>query len=240
MIDLAPLESLYDVADGAEILLPPELAARYGRLSFASHADRPYIISNFVSTLDGVVSLNVPGQSGGGEISGFNQHDRMVMGILRAVSDAVVVGAGTLRAVPRHLWTAEYVFPRLADAYKRLRAAAGKSEPPLNVIVTARGEIDLDLPVFRTGEVPSLIVTTEHGANRLLETTLPPSVQVKAAGISSEMTARQVLAAITSTRASSLVLVEGGPKLIGDFFAEGCLDELFLTLAPQVAGRDGT
>jgi riboflavin biosynthesis pyrimidine reductase len=36
-----------------------------------------------------------------------------------------------------------------------------------------------------------------------------------------------------------VVLVEGGPHLMGDFFAEGLLDELFLTLAPQVAGRDG-
>jgi riboflavin biosynthesis pyrimidine reductase len=34
--------------------------------------------------------------------------------------------------------------------------------------------------------------------------------------------------------------VEGGPQLIGDFFAEACLDELFLTLAPQLAGRDSS
>lgn len=241
MIDLAPLESLYDVTDGVEISLPAELATRYGRLAFAHHDDRPHIIGNFVATLDGVVSLGIPGKSGGGEISGFQRHDRMVMGILRAVADAVVVGAGTLRAVPRHLWTAEYIFPGLADAYKQLRAAAGKVEPPLNVIVTARGEIDLDLPVFRSGDVPTLIVTTEHGSRRLLEEgALPSTVQVSAASTLREITARQVLGAITSVRTSSLVLVEGGPRLIGDFFAEGLLDELFLTLAPQVAGRDGT
>ena len=34
--------------------------------------------------------------------------------------------------------------------------------------------------------------------------------------------------------------MEGGPHLLGDFFAEGLLDELFLTLSPQVAGRNGT
>jgi riboflavin biosynthesis pyrimidine reductase len=27
---------------------------------------------------------------------------------------------------------------------------------------------------------------------------------------------------------------------MGDFFAQGCLDDLYLTLAPQVAGRDGS
>jgi riboflavin biosynthesis pyrimidine reductase len=35
-----------------------------------------------------------------------------------------------------------------------------------------------------------------------------------------------------------LILVEAGPHLMGDFVAERCLDELFLTLAPQIAGRD--
>lgn len=36
-----------------------------------------------------------------------------------------------------------------------------------------------------------------------------------------------------------VVLVEGGPHLIGNFFGDACLDEMFLTLSPQVVGRDG-
>jgi len=32
--------------------------------------------------------------------------------------------------------------------------------------------------------------------------------------------------------------VEGGPQLLGAFYAERVLDEQFLTLAPQIAGRD--
>jgi len=39
---------------------------------------------------------------------------------------------------------------------------------------------------------------------------------------------------------SDVILVEGGPQLIGDFLADQRLDELFLTLAPQIAGRDGS
>src|SRR4051794_871996 len=93
---LTPLESLYDTSEGDELPLPPDLASLYGSFRLR----RGSIIGNFVTTLDGVVSLGVPGQSGGGEISGFNQHDRMLMGLLRAVADAVVVGAGTLRSVP--------------------------------------------------------------------------------------------------------------------------------------------
>ena len=35
-----------------------------------------------------------------------------------------------------------------------------------------------------------------------------------------------------------MLLHEGGPILFGDFVAHGCVDELFLTVAPQLAGRD--
>src|SRR3712207_3405638 len=117
---LDPLETLYEWPQGADLPLPPALTSLYGRLQFPAHPSQPHVIGNFVTTLDGVVSLNVPGQSGGGPISGFNAHDRMVMGLLRAVADSVIVGAGTLRAVPQHLWTAEYIYPALTDAYRQL------------------------------------------------------------------------------------------------------------------------
>jgi riboflavin biosynthesis pyrimidine reductase len=237
---LDPLETLYDMPQRADLPLPPALASLYGRLTFPAHPGRPTVIGNFVTTLDGVVSLNLPGQSGGGPISGFNMHDRMVMGVLRAAADAVIVGAGTLRAVSQHLWTAEYIYPPLADAYGQLRAALGKSEPPLNVIVTASGAIDLNLRVFQSGEVPVLVVTTSEGAQRIHEHALPRSVQVEAIQQAGSISARAVLEAVSAVRQSDLVLVEGGPQLMGDFFAERCLNELFLTLAPQLAGRDGS
>src|SRR2546430_13757802 len=153
-----PLESLFDVVRGAALPLPPDLAHLYGRLAFPLHPGRMYVIGNFVTTLDGVVALNETGHAGGGDISGFNQHDRMVMGLLRAVADAVIVGAGTLRSVPQHRWTAEYVYPSFADTYQQLRLSLGKKAPPLNVIVTSHGEVDLNLPVFQSGEVPVLLI----------------------------------------------------------------------------------
>ena len=44
----------------------------------------------------------------------------------------------------------------------------------MNVIVTARGEIDLGLPVFRSGAVKVLIVTNPEGARRVRERGFPP------------------------------------------------------------------
>jgi riboflavin biosynthesis pyrimidine reductase len=193
-----------------------------------------------VASLDGVVSLGIPGKAGGGEISGFNPHDRMVMGLLRATADAVVIGAGTLRASsPDHVWTAEYIYPPLADAYRELRAALDKPEPPLNVVVTGSGDIDLNRCLFRSAAVPSLIVTTAAGAARLRDRDLPASARVEVAG-AAPLSAQAVLDTIGRSRQSEIVLVEAGPRLMSNFFAERLLDELFLTLAPQVAGRDGT
>jgi len=237
---LAPLQDLFDATTGDELPLPCALANLYGRLRTPRHPGRPHVIGNFVSTLDGVVSLGIPGKAGGGEISGFNPHDRMVMGVLRAAADAVVIGAGTLRASSAdHEWTAEYIYPRLADAYRELRTALGKPEPPLNVVVTGGGDIDLERRLFRAGAVPSLIVTTAAGERRLRERDLPAATQVEVAAEDGPLCAQAVLDAVGRARKSDLVLVEAGPRLMSDFFAERLLDELFLTLAPQVAGRDG-
>ena len=237
---LNPLDTLYEEALGNALPLPDALAALYGRLSIAPRSGRPHIIANFVTTLDGVVSLNIPGKSGGGEISGNSQHDRMVMGLLRAIADVVIVGANTARAVPRHVWTAEHIYPPLANAYKQLRTALGKTDPPLNVIVTARGNVNLDLPVFQSGEVAVLIVTSEQGAQHIGAHPLPTHVQVQAVAGSERISARAILDTVQHIRQSEIVLVEGGAQLLGDFFAGQCLDELFLTLAPQIAGRDAT
>lgn len=239
MNDLTPLETLFETERGSALPLPPDLLALYGQFHVPQHPDQPYVIGNFVTTLDGVVALNEPDHtSGGGEISGFNPHDQMVMGLLRAAADSIIVGAGTLRSASQHLWTAQYIYPPQADAYSQLRASLGKASVPLNVIVTARGDIDPTLPIFQSGNVPVLLVTTEQGAERLRARHFPASVQVETIQSSGSLSARAILQRVTRQRHSELVLVEGGPQLLGDFFAEQTLDELFLTLAPQIAGRD--
>jgi riboflavin biosynthesis pyrimidine reductase len=235
---LAPLGSLYEVERGSDLPLPPELATLYGRLQFPPHAGRPNVMGNFVSTLDGVVTLNMPSQSGGGPISGFNPHDHLVMGLLRAVADAVIVGAGTLRAVPQHRWTAAYVAPAYASAYQELRTRLGKPEPPLNVIVTARGAVSLDLPVFQSGEVPVLLVTTTQGEERIRAQHVPAAVQIAGVQRAGSLSPQAIIQAVCGVRPCQVILVEGGPQLLGDFLAGHFLDELFLTLAPQIAGRD--
>src|SRR5579859_2597293 len=239
---LTPLESLFDAQRGTDLPLPPALAAVYGQLRFPVQPNRPYVFANFVTSLDGVVSLEAPGRAGGGDISGNNTHDHMVMGILRAVADTIIVGAGTLRKSPRHLWTAGHIYSPFSSLYQQLRHNLGKTAPPLNVIVTREGNVNLKQPLFQSGEVPVLLITTRQGEQRLRQQTIPSSTEIIALEQSAggELSARTILQVVQRARPGNLILTEGGPQLLAVFFAERCLDELFLTLAPQVAGRDDT
>jgi riboflavin biosynthesis pyrimidine reductase len=198
---------------------------------------RPYVYTNFASTIDGVVSLNVKGHKSGGDISGFSAEDRMVMGILRACADAVVVGSGTFEVDRGHLWTAEDIFPKFAKDYLALREKLGKKGPPLNAVVSGSGNLDLRLPLFASGKVPALVVTTPEGERRLRRQRVPESVAIRAVRGKGRISARSVLGAVLRASPGKSILVEGGPTLIAAFYAEGLLDEQFLTLSPQIAGR---
>jgi len=199
---------------------------------------RSYVISNFVTTLDGVVSLNEKGHASGGDISGFSAEDRAVMGLLRAVVDVIIVGSGTLEVDRRHVWTAERIYPPFANDYRRLRRALGKDATPLMVVVTGSGKLDLSLPLFASGEMRSLIVTSGGGAKRLRKQKIPELVGICTARGGNAISAKAILDRVRRVNSGKLILVEGGPRLVGDFFAAGLLDEQFLTLAPQVAGRE--
>jgi riboflavin biosynthesis pyrimidine reductase len=214
--------------------LPDAIAEAYGGpLGFAPGA----LIANFVTTLDGVASYALPGRSGGGPISGFDAPDQFLMGLLRACADAVVTGAGTLRrARAAHVWTGAFVYPKGAEAYAALRRALGKPEHPTTVVVSGRGELDWDRAAFHTPGVPVLVVTTTAGAARLGAP--PGGVTVRAAGDGAEVAAQALVDTVVEATGASLVLCEGGPTLLGALVAAGRLDELFLTLAPQIAGRD--
>jgi riboflavin biosynthesis pyrimidine reductase len=236
---LAPLETLFETKRGKVLPLPPKLAHLYGCLRMPLSRSGPHVVSNFVTTLDGVVSLNMRGHASGADISGFNVQDRMVMGLLRAIADVVIIGSGTLGADRRHVWTAAAIFPELADEYRRLSEALGKSGTPLNVIVSGSGGIDLRLPVFASGKVPALIVTTTAGAKRLGTQGAPDSVEIRAIRRSAgAIPASAILDEVCRVSSGKLILVEGGPRLLGDFYAERLVGEQFLTLAPQIAGRD--
>lgn len=226
-------------------VLPEELRTLYdGELDFpASAAARPYVIGNFVSTLDGVVSFAIPGKAGGGNISGFNAGDRFIMGLLRASADAVMVGAATLAEVSQsHLFAAEYTYRAASDSFALYRREIlHKSRYTLTVIVSGTGNVDLGRAVFRTSDVRTVILTTEEGRARLAIAGVAslPSTEVRVMEASaSRLAAGAILELLWREFGVRLLLHEGGPALFGGFVAEGLVDEYFLTVAPQIAGRN--
>ncbi|HTY57699.1 MAG TPA: dihydrofolate reductase family protein, partial [Bacteroidota bacterium] len=128
----------------------------------------------------------------------------------------------------------------LAESYGEFRARLGKRGPPVCVVVTARGELDFDRPLFRGGKAPVVVMTTPRGADEISKHNPPPGVRVVPAGRGDHLEISEILDALPGViPGATVILVEGGPHLIGEFFDRGKLDELFLTLSPRLAGRDG-
>jgi riboflavin biosynthesis pyrimidine reductase len=222
------LELLYEPAGLPAFELPSALAARYpGSLGFES----PCLFANFVETADGVVAIPSVEQSNKLIAAGIAA-DRFVMGLLRASADAVLVGSGTLAASPRGRWTPEQAFPDAAAEYDELRKVLGLAASPEIVILSSSGALDPSLPVFEHG---ALVVTTDIGRT-LLGDRLPSASTLLSLGPG---TAIDPIAAVGALRARGhrLLLHEGGPHVIGSFFAAGVVDELFLTVSPLLTGR---
>ena len=224
--------------------LPDDLRVLYGGdLRFqASSARRPYVVGNFVSTLDGVISFEVPGHSGGGTISGSDEADSFVMGLLRASVDAVVVAAGTVSQVsPNHLWIAESIYPKAKDSYAGYRQRSlKKAGRPLLVVVSGRGRLDLGRAIFHAPGARVLIVTTKAGSQELASAGVSALDSTKVVALDDTgglIDPSAILTLLHDEYGVRIVLHEGGATLFGHFMAQGLVDEVFLTLAPQIAGR---
>ena len=246
-LPMEPLHTLFDRAPDLEPSLPKLLRELYGgHLSFPRNQGAlPYVIGNFVSTLDGVVSYQIPGHSGGSTISGSNPGDRFIMGLLRASADAVLVGSGTVHDVsPKHLWIPSFAYSEAAELYKSYRVRVlRKPEEPLVVIVSGSGKLDLQRAIFQAREIQTVVFTTPDGVDELTRRGAArlPSAEIRSIEPhETRLPARAILERLVTEFKVRLVLHEGGPMLFGGFMAERLVNELFLTVAPQMAGRVNT
>jgi riboflavin biosynthesis pyrimidine reductase len=224
-MSLEPFEVLYEAAELPAYKLPADLFHLYGGLGFAKRV----VYSNFVASLDGIVSLGSK-PSAGSIISAKYPADRFLMGLLRACADTILIGAGTLRATPGHLWTAAHVYPELATEFLALRSALGRTTEPQLVVVTASGDLDDSHPALVKG---AIVMTTTDGA-QAIGNRLPKTCEVVAIG--KRLDLGKALADLRS-RDLDVILTEGGPNVIGQLIEGGLLDEAFLTIAPVIAGR---
>jgi len=228
-MNLPKLELLYEAKGLTGHGLSGALRAAYGSdLGF----ERPRVFANFVSSVDGVVALQERAESGG-IISGHDEGDRFVMGLLRACADGVLVGAGTFRKGGPHLWYPERIFPEGAEAWAVLRRDRGLPEHPRLVLLTASGDIDIAHPALADGP---LVVTSPRGEARL-RGRLPQKARLVA--VEDDPIPVAKVLAIARDAGLQVLLTEGGPTLAGRLLAENLLDELFLTTSPLLLGRHG-
>ena len=163
--------------------MPVDLVERYGGLlEIPITANSPTLLVNFVSTLDGIVALGPDEARGGGVISGFFEPDRFVMALLRAISDVLLMGAGTIAGTSSTNWTAEHLQPDHAAAFRRWRRDLGLAPHPTTVIVTGSGNVRLGRYGVDDPTLPVVFATTPSGAQRLRDAQLPPHVGIEIVG----------------------------------------------------------
>jgi riboflavin-specific deaminase-like protein len=175
---------------------------------------RPYVRINMVSSVDGKVAMEGKASRIGSET------DRRVMRILRSGADAVMIGAGTLRAEKLSLGLDDPSMPQ-----------------PLAVIATKSGNVPLESNLI-LGERQDVFVITSHDAPEGLEDRLCDSARVLrvSATPSGAIEVGEALEVLKTEHAVDLLLVEGGPSLNYALISSNLADELFLTLAPKMAG----
>jgi riboflavin biosynthesis pyrimidine reductase len=208
----------------------------YGRSLDFPERPRPYLVVNFVASIDGVASLGVTDGTDSTKLSGNSRSDRYLMALLRSRADLVVIGAGNLRATPGHQWTAAAVAGDQAEAIAAYRGELhGSAEPAPLVVVSATGDLPshvaLDHPDTRTA-----VLTSESGAIRVRAA--HPSIEVITRTSEGGLDGASMVDAISNVFGPALMLCEGGASLFGGLLAAGAVQELFLTVSPRIAGRD--
>jgi riboflavin-specific deaminase-like protein len=177
------------------------------------------VVLNFVTTLDGRAAIS--GRSGpiGSET------DTEMLQRLRTRADAVMVGAGTMRA--------ERYGRIVSDPDLRAyRERTGLTHDPLAVIVSNRLDLPWDAPLFTDGGGRVVVFTASE--EEPPKTATPMTVVRHLEGVELD----RALEWLRKERGIRSVLCEGGPTLHGRLREGGLADELFLTIAPKLAGGE--
>jgi riboflavin biosynthesis pyrimidine reductase len=200
----------------------PEIVERLGLWDLAPRpSELPHLLLNMVCTVDGRATL--AGRSG--PIS--DAADRALFHGLRAAVDAVLVGAGTVR-------TERYGRIIRDHATRELRRRRGRSEEPLACIVSGRLALDEQIPLLLEPQANVVLLTASAAS-------LPASgahLEYIRSAHDGHLDLRAGLMELRERFAVNTVLCEGGPHLCEQLLAAGLVDELFLSLAPKLAGGE--
>ena len=207
---------------GREPLRPADYVERLG---FWSRPDeprpRPHVAINLVSSADGRATIH------GHSAPLSSQADRELFHALRAPADAVLVGAGTVRA--------ERYGRLIRDpSVRALRRSRGLSEEPLACVVSASLDLDPGIPLLDDPATRLVVITPSQ--REMPATGMPVSYVRPLADGRLDLAA--ALRELTQSFGVQLLLCEGGPHLARELVGAGLIDELFLSLSPLLAAGD--
>lgn len=145
--------------------------------------------------------------------------DLRVFRTLRALADAILVGAGTVRT------------GRLGPARLRADLRARRGGPPAPIVVVSRAlDLDWTLPLFTEAETPTVVVTS-----RAARPKAPDGVPVVVAG-EDDVDLPAAVRALREDLGHERLPCEGGPVLAAGLIGAGLVDELCLNIAPTLLG----
>jgi riboflavin biosynthesis pyrimidine reductase len=198
------------------------LAYAYPQLS----GGRTWVRANFVSTLDGAAT------GANGRSDSINTGaDRNVFALLRALSDVILVGAGTARVEGYRRATVRAPWQELRE---------GRPAHPTMAVVSRSGDIPPRLSQAREDSGGVLLITCSRAgaeAIDLARSTLGEDNVIIEGDASVDLAAA---VDVLADRGLRRMLCEGGPHLMRDLTASGRLDELCLTLVPALVAGDHT
>jgi 2,5-diamino-6-(ribosylamino)-4(3H)-pyrimidinone 5'-phosphate reductase len=171
--------------------------------------DRPFVAINMITTVDGRAAVN------GSAVGIGSSTDHRLMMELRAEADVVLHGAGTVRADP--------LSARVPRDLVQRRVALGLPPQPVGAIVTRSGNVPARHPYYDSATV--VYITSD----------MPVAVEAPTVEVCRVDSVENVLADLAK-RGARRVLCEGGPTLNSALFAAQLIDEIYLTVAPRLAG----
>ncbi|MFA1545480.1 dihydrofolate reductase family protein [Actinomadura chokoriensis] len=192
--------------------LLPEPA--FGVDPYEAYGDLPALRLGMVMSVDGSVTDAEGWTDGLGGAADFR-----VLRALRALTDAILVGAGTVRT------------GRLGPARLRQDLRARRGGPPAPIVAVSRSlDLDWTLPLFTEAETPTIVVTSKNNRQNV-----PGHIQVVAEG-EDDVDLPAAIKTLREDLGYEHLLCEGGPGLATALIRASLVDELCLNIAPTLLG----
>lgn len=181
-----------------------------------------WVRAMMVTTLDG----SATGPDGlSGSIS--SRADRAVLAETRRLCDAVLIGAGTLRA--------ERYRPMMAKAADaRERADLGLAPAPVVAVVSGSLDLPWEEPFFREATVRPIVITTASADRASLGTARQHADVIAMPG--NDVSAVAIVEALVD-RGLHRIVCEGGPSLLRSLAVAGLIDEADIAVSPMMVGN---